>query len=341
MAVLKLNYDQAERILELQGLRKWFDMKYGLADRLAGKPRQVLKAVDGVDLTIFRGENLGLVGESGCGKSTLAKTVLRLYEPTAGKVIFQGTDISHIRGEQLRALRPGIQMIFQDPYSSLDPRKTCGKIVEEPMVIHKTVKDRAQREERVRELMRVVGLDAQHVHRFPHEFSGGQRQRINIARALSLSPDLLVCDEPVSALDVSIQAQVLNLFGKLQKEFGLTYVFISHDLSVIRHISDRIAIMYLGQVVELCGAEGIYDSPLHPYTQALLSAIPPASPFEKKKAIELSGDIPSPIGDQVGCPLASRCPHCTDRCRRECPQLTEQTDGHQVACFLYDKERAR
>ena len=227
-------------------------------------------------------------------------------------------------------------MIFQDPYSSLDPRKTCGKIVEEPMIIHKTVTDSAQRQERVRELMSVVGLDAQHVHRFPHEFSGGQRQRINIARALSLNPDLLVCDEPVSALDVSIQAQVLNLFGRLQEEFGLTYVFISHDLSVIKHISDRIAIMYLGQVVELCGAEGIYDNPLHPYTRALLSAVPPSSPFEEKKTIELKGDIPSPIGDQVGCPLASRCPHCTDRRRQECPSLKEQEPGHQVACFLYE-----
>ncbi len=325
-----------EILLQIKDLSKSFKV----GSRKLGVPAQQLHALSHVDLEVYRGETLGIIGESGCGKSTLGRCIVGLHTPTSGELMFEGSPLS-FSGPQGKGLRRKIQMIFQDPYSSLDPRKTCGKIVEEPMVIHKTVEDRAQREERVRELMGVVGLDAQHVHRFPHEFSGGQRQRINIARALSLSPDLLVCDEPVSALDVSIQAQVLNLFGKLQKEFGLTYVFISHDLSVIRHISDRIAIMYLGQVVELCGAEGIYDSPLHPYTQALLSAIPPASPFEKKKAIELSGDIPSPIGDQVGCPLASRCPHCTDRCRRECPQLTEQTDGHQVACFLYDKERAR
>ena len=204
------------------------------------------------------------------------------------------------------------------------------------MIIHKTETDPKKRETRVRELMELVGLDTQHMHRYPHEFSGGQRQRINIARALSLEPKLLVCDEPVSALDVSIQAQVLNLFGRLQRELGLTYVFISHDLSVIKHISDRIAIMYLGQVVELCDAEGIYEEPLHPYTQALLSAIPPTSPFEEKHTIALSGDIPSPIGDMKGCPLASRCPHCTERCRKEHPALVEARPGHKVACFLYE-----
>lgn len=204
------------------------------------------------------------------------------------------------------------------------------------MIIHKTETDPKKREARVRKLMELVGLDTQHMHRYPHEFSGGQRQRINIARALSLGPKLLVCDEPVSALDVSIQAQVLNLFGRLQRELGLTYVFISHDLSVIKHISDRIAIMYLGQVVELCDAEGIYEEPLHPYTQALLSAIPPTSPFEEKHTIALTGDIPSPIGDMKGCPLASRCPHCTERCRTEHPALVEARPGHKVACFLYE-----
>ena len=302
-----------------------------------GSRRRPFHAVSDVSFQIFRGETFGLVGESGSGKTTIGRSIIRIHPTASGEVWFQGKRISgKISRELDREVTRKIQMIFQDPYSSLDPRKTCGKIVEEPMIIHKTVTDSVQRQERVRELMSVVGLDAQHVHRFPHEFSGGQRQRINIARALSLNPDLLVCDEPVSALDVSIQAQVLNLFGRLQEEFGLTYVFISHDLSVIKHISDRIAIMYLGQVVELCGAEGIYDNPLHPYTRALLSAAPPSSPFEEKKTIELKGDIPSPIGDQVGCPLASRCPHCTDRCRQECPSLKEQEPGHQVACFLYE-----
>ena len=319
-----------ELILEVNNLKTYFFLASGVA-----------KAVDGVSFQLHKGETLGVVGESGSGKSVMSKCVIRLLEKVGriveGEIKFEGRDVLSFSEKELMAYRgQDVSMIFQDPYSSLDPRKTCGKIVEEPMIIHKTVTDSAQRQERVRELMSVVGLDAQHVHRFPHEFSGGQRQRINIARALSLNPDLLVCDEPVSALDVSIQAQVLNLFGRLQEEFGLTYVFISHDLSVIKHISDRIAIMYLGQVVELCGAEGIYDNPLHPYTRALLSAVPPSSPFEEKKTIELKGDIPSPIGDQVGCPLASRCPHCTDRCRQECPSLKEQEPGHQVACFLYE-----
>ena len=324
---------EQEVLLEVRDLCKNFKVR----SRKIGESAQLLHALSHVNLKVYRGETLGVIGESGCGKSTLGRCIVGLHTPSSGQLVFEGKPLNFkAGGGQGKALRRKIQMIFQDPYSSLDPRKTCGKIVEEPMIIHKTVTDSAQRQERVRELMSVVGLDAQHVHRFPHEFSGGQRQRINIARALSLNPDLLVCDEPVSALDVSIQAQVLNLFGRLQEEFGLTYVFISHDLSVIKHISDRIAIMYLGQVVELCRAEGIYDNPLHPYTRALLSAVPPSSPFEEKKTIELKGDIPSPIGDQVGCPLASRCPHCTDRCRQECPSLKEQEPGHQVACFLYE-----
>ena len=319
-----------ELILEVNNLKTYFFLASGVA-----------KAVDGVSFQLHKGETLGVVGESGSGKSVMSKCVIRLLEKVGriveGEIKFEGRDVLSFSEKELMAYRgQDVSMIFQDPMTSLDPRKTCGKIVEGPMIIHKTVTDSAQRQERVRELMSVVGLDAQHVHRFHHEFSGGQRQRINITRALSLNPDLLVCDEPVSALDVSIQAQVLNLFGRLQEEFGLTYVFISHDLSVIKHISDRIAIMYLGQVVELCGAEGIYDNPLHPYTRALLFAVPPSSPFEEKKTIELKGDIPSPIGDQVGCPLASRCPHCTDRCRQECPSLKEQEPGHQVACFLYE-----
>ena len=324
---------EREVLLQISDLCKDFKVR---SRKLGGTP-QYLHALSHVNLDVYRGETLGVIGESGCGKSTLGRCIVGLHTPTGGSLRFDGAPLDFkAGGGQGKALRRKIQMIFQDPYSSLDPRKTCGRIVEEPMLIHKTVPDRAQREERVRELMSVVGLDAQHVHRFPHEFSGGQRQRINIARALSLNPELLVCDEPVSALDVSIQAQVLNLFGRLQEEFGLTYVFISHDLSVIKHISDRIAIMYLGQILELCGAESIYANPLHPYTQALLSAVPPASPFEEKRELRLKGDIPSPIGDQVGCALAGRCPHCTERCARECPTLKERETGHQVACFLYD-----
>ena len=324
---------EREVLLQISDLCKDFKVR---SRKLGGTP-QYLHALSHVNLDVYRGETLGVIGESGCGKSTLGRCIVGLHTPTGGSLRFDGAPLDFkAGGGQGKALRRKIQMIFQDPYSSLDPRKTCGRIVEEPMLIHKTVPDRAQREERVRELMSVVGLDAQHVHRFPHEFSGGQRQRINIARALSLNPELLVCDEPVSALDVSIQAQVLNLFGRLQEEFGLTYVFISHDLSVIKHISDRIAIMYLGQILELCGAESIYANPLHPYTQALLSAVPPASPFEEKRELRLKGDIPSPIGDQVGCALAGRCPHCTERCARECPTLKERETGHQVACFLYE-----
>lgn len=321
-----------EVLLQVRDLCKEFKVR----SRKLGGTTQVLHALSHVNLDVYRGETLGIIGESGCGKSTLGRCIVGLHTPTSGSLTFAGAPLDYHAKESGKALRSKIQMIFQDPYSSLNPRKTCKKIVEEPMIIHKTMPDAKKREERVQELMSVVGLDAQHVHRFPHEFSGGQRQRINIARALSLNPDLLVCDEPVSALDVSIQAQVLNLFGRLQKEFGLTYVFISHDLSVIKHISDRIAIMYLGQVLELCDAASIYAKPMHPYTQALLSAIPPTSPFEEKQPIELQGDIPSPIGEQKGCPLASRCPHCTERCRQECPRLKDQGDGHQVACFLYE-----
>ena len=322
---------EREVLLEINDLCKNFKVR----SRKIGEKAQLLHALSNVNLKVYRGETLGIIGESGCGKSTLGRCIVGLHTPSSGQLVFEGKPLDY-HGANGKGLRKQIQMIFQDPYSSLDPRKTCSKIIEEPMLIHKTQESAEKREEIVRNLMTVVGLDAQHVHRFPHEFSGGQRQRINIARALSLNPDLLVCDEPVSALDVSIQAQVLNLFGRLQEKYGLTYVFISHDLSVIKHISDRIAIMYLGQVVELCQAERIYDNPMHPYTQALLSAVPPSSPFEKKETIELKGDIPSPIGEQVGCPLASRCPHCTDRCRKERPVLKEKEPGHQVSCFLYE-----
>ena len=312
-------------LLEVKNLKKYFRTARG-----------TLHAVDDVSFSVEEGKTLGVVGESGCGKSTLGRTILRLHDATEGQVLYQGRDITQVNRRELKQLRQDMQMIFQDPFSSLDPRMSVSQLIAEPLIIYKKCSSRAALIQKVEELMDTVGLARRLVNTYPHELDGGRRQRIGVARALSLDPKFIVCDEPVSALDVSIQAQVLNLFGRLQEEFGLTYVFISHDLSVIKHISDRIAIMYLGQVVELCGAEGIYDNPLHPYTRALLSAVPPSSPFEEKKTIELKGDIPSPIGDQVGCPVAARGPHCTDRCRQECPSLKEQEPGHQVACFLYE-----
>ena len=320
-------------ILETVDLCKEFTVHGN--DLMASK--QTLYALDGVSLKLYEGETLGVIGESGCGKSTLGRCIVGLHKPTSGTIVYRGKEIDTSHGPKgYAAIRRDLQMIFQDPYSSLNPKKTCGQLIEEPLLIHKIGKTKQEREETVAHLMKAVGLDAQHVHRFPHEFSGGQRQRINIARALTMNPKVIVCDEPVSALDVSIQAQVLNLFSDLQDEFGLSYVFISHDLSVVRYVSDRIAIMYLGSVVELCPADEVYANPLHPYTQALLSAVPPMSPFEKKERIELKGDIPSPIGKRTGCPLAGRCPNCTERCRAEKPVLKERTPGHEVACFLYE-----
>lgn len=301
------------------------------------RQKQQLYALDDVSLELRRGETLGVIGESGCGKSTLSRCIVSLHKPTGGKILLDGQDISAMRGEERRAMHRRIQMIFQDPYSSLDPRKTVAQAVMEPFQIHNIQPEGMSRLDRTLQLIQAVGLDQYHLHRYPYEFSGGQRQRISIARALTLSPELLVCDEPVSALDVSMQAQVLNLLIRIQQEFHLTYLFISHDLSVIRYISDQIAVMYLGQIVEMCPAGDIYDHPLHPYTKALLSAIPPSSPFEKKQRIELEGDIPSPIGRQPGCPLASRCPHCAERCRVERPPLKAVDGAHTVACFLYER----
>ena len=319
-------------MMKIRNLTKEFKIR---GKKIGEKP-QILHALSDVSVDIYEGETLGVIGESGCGKSTFGKCLVQLHKATAGSVEYEGRNIFDLKGEELKKLKSDIQMVFQDPFSSLDPRMTAGKLVEEPMIVHKILPDKNERKKRALQLLKTVGLDVQHVHRYPHEFSGGQRQRINIARALSLTPKLIVCDEPVSALDVSIQAQVLNLFNQLQKEYHLTYVFISHDLSVIKHISDRIAIMYLGRIVELCQAHSIYENPLHPYTKALLSAIPPESPFEKKERIVLSGEIPSPIGEQVGCPLAKRCPKCMDRCHKEIPKLKEVGEGHQVACFLYE-----
>ncbi|MCI6421979.1 MAG: ABC transporter ATP-binding protein [Blautia sp.] len=319
-------------IMKVRNLTKEFKIR----SRKLGEKPQILHALTDVSVDIYEGETLGVIGESGCGKSTFGKCLVQLHQATHGTVEYQGENILGLKGEALKKIKRDIQMVFQDPFSSLDPRMTAGKLVEEPMIAHKIIKDKKERSKRALELLKTVGLDVQHVHRYPHEFSGGQRQRINIARALALNPKLIVCDEPVSALDVSIQAQVLNLFNQLQKEYKLTYVFISHDLSVIKHISDRIAIMYLGRIVELCDAQGIYENPLHPYTKALLSAIPPESPFEKRERIVLKGEIPSPIGEQKGCPLAGRCPSCMEKCRSQVPQLKDRGDGHQVACFLYE-----
>ncbi len=324
--------DEKKVMMKIRNLTKEFKIR---GKKIGEKP-QILHALSDVSVDIYEGETLGVIGESGCGKSTFGKCLVQLHKATAGSVEYEGRNIFDLKGEELKKLKSDIQMVFQDPFSSLDPRMTAGKLVEEPMIVHKILPDKNERKKRALQLLKTVGLDVQHVHRYPHEFSGGQRQRINIARALSLTPKLIVCDEPVSALDVSIQAQVLNLFNQLQKEYHLTYVFISHDLSVIKHISDRIAIMYLGRIVELCQAHSIYENPLHPYTKALLSAIPPESPFEKKERIVLSGEIPSPIGEQVGCPLAKRCPKCMDRCHKEIPKLKEVGEGHQVACFLYE-----
>ena len=318
-------------IMKIRHLTKEFKIK---SKKLGAKP-QILHALSDVSLDVYEGETLGIIGESGCGKSTLGRTIIQLHKATSGSVEYQGKDLFTLTGPERQAMKRDIQMVFQDPYSSLDPRNTCEAIIAEPLKVHQIIPDKKERQDRVLQLMREVGLDIQHMNRYPHEFSGGQRQRINVARALSLNPKIIICDEPVSALDVSIQAQVLNLFNRLQREHNLTYIFISHDLGVIKHVSDRIAIMYLGRVVELCEASQIYANPLHPYTQALLSAIPPESPFQKKERIVLKGEIPSPIGDQVGCPLAGRCPHCTERCTKEIPELKDTGDGHQVACFLY------
>ncbi|WP_307739204.1 oligopeptide/dipeptide ABC transporter ATP-binding protein [uncultured Parolsenella sp.] len=323
-------------ILGIHHLSKEFKLR---GEGIFGKS-QILHALSDVSLDVYEGETLGIIGESGCGKSTLGRCIVQLHRATSGEIDYAGSDITKLKGEQLKAVHKDIQMIFQDSYSSLDPRFTAAAAIEEPMLIYKMEPDATKRQERVLELMREVGLDIQHLQRYPHEFSGGQRQRINVARALSLDPKVIVCDEPVSALDVSIQAQVLNLFRRLQRERGLTYVFISHDLSVIKHISDRVAIMYLGRVVELCPADDIYANPLHPYTKALLSAIPPESPFVKHPEMRLQGEIPSPVGKQVGCPLAGRCPNATERCHRERPALKEVGTNHRVACFLYHDEVA-
>jgi oligopeptide transport system ATP-binding protein len=316
-------------LLDARHLVKYYPIRGGVFM----KEVAAVKAVDDVSLTIHEGETLGLVGESGCGKSTLGRAIMRLEEPTSGEVWYAGENILTYDGEHLRALRKKMQIIFQDPFSSLNPRKPVATIIGEPLLIH-GMKDRRKREARVLELLEVVGLSKDHMRRYPHMFSGGQRQRIGVARALALNPDLVVCDEAVSALDVSIQAQVLNLLKDLQDDFGLTYLFISHDLHVVEHISDRVAVMYLGKIVELAASRAIYGTPLHPYTQALLSASPMPDPQRERKRVLLKGDVPSPINPPSGCRFHTRCPYAEPICSDKEPELREIREGHRAACHF-------
>jgi oligopeptide transport system ATP-binding protein len=316
-------------LVEIRNLVKHFPVTGGILMRKIAS----VKAVDNVNLYINPGETLGLVGESGCGKSTLGKAILRLEEPTSGQIMFEGQDILTFDAERLRALREEMQVIFQDPFSSLNPRKNVSHIVGEPLLIH-GMKDRRERNSRVLELLQVVGLGAEHMRRYPHQFSGGQRQRIGVARALALNPKLIICDEAVSALDVSIQAQVINLLQDLQEEFGLTYLFISHDLRVVEHISDRVAVMYLGKIVELADSKTIHHQPQHPYTQALLSAAPIPDPQKVQSHTILTGDVPSPISPPPGCRFHTRCPYAEQICREHEPELRNVSSGHTVACHF-------
>ncbi|MQR96754.1 ABC transporter ATP-binding protein [Fictibacillus phosphorivorans] len=325
---------EREKLLEVKNLKKYFP---------AGK-KGVLKAVDDVSFDIYKGETLGLVGESGCGKSTTGRTIIRLYDATEGEVVYEGVDVHDKKSRsELKKFNRKMQMIFQDPYASLNPRMTVKDIIAEGIDIHDLAKTKKDRENRVYELLETVGLNKEHANRYPHEFSGGQRQRIGIARALAVDPDFIIADEPISALDVSIQAQVVNLMMELQKERGLTYLFIAHDLSMVKHISDRVGVMYLGNIVELTTSDELYEEPLHPYTQALLSAIPVPDPEleRSRERIILEGDVPSPINPPSGCRFRTRCPHAMDVCAAVKPKWQEAREGHWVACHLYDEEAVK
>ena len=318
--------DKNEYLVEVNDLKQYFPIKTGFGKTIP------LKAVDGVSFAIKPGETLGLVGESGCGKTTVGRSLLQLYKPTGGDVIFKGEKVTD---KNIKSLRKEMQMVFQDPYSSLNPRMTVEDIIGEPLDVHKLYSSKAERREKILELMDLVGLNAEHATRYAHEFSGGQRQRIGIARALAVNPSFIVCDEPVSALDVSIQAQVINMFEDLQEKLGVAYLFIAHDLLVVHHISDRIAVMYLGKIVEIADADELNENPLHPYTESLLSAIPMPDPnmAKERKRIILEGDVPSPMNLPSGCAFRTRCRYATEQCAKECPSLTVRGNGHMVSCF--------
>ncbi len=319
-------------LIRVENLTKHFPITKGI---IIQKQVGAVQAVDSISFDIYKGETLGLVGESGCGKSTTGRTLLQLHKPTSGKVFYNDIDLTSVSNADMREMRRNIQIIFQDPYASLNPRMTVGSIIAEPLEIH-NIGTAAEREERVKELLELVSLNPFFINRYPHEFSGGQRQRIGVARALALQPDFIVCDEPISALDVSIQAQVVNLLEELQEEFGLTYLFIAHDLSMVRHISDRVAVMYLGKIVELAPRDDLYENPLHPYTQALLSAVPIPDPVleQKRTRIILEGDVPSPINPPSGCRFHTRCPIAEEICSQEAPVWREALKGHWIACHL-------
>ena len=326
-----MSQNMNQPLLEVKDLKQYFNINVG------GLKTKPLKAVDGVSFSINKGETLGLVGESGCGKTTVGRTILHLYKPTGGEIWYNGNQV--VTKRDIQEFRKKATMVFQDPYSSLNPRMTVADIIGEPLDVHKLYTNKAERQERILELMSHVGLNSEHAARYAHEFSGGQRQRIGIARSLAVNPDFIVCDEPVSALDVSIQAQVINMFDELQDKLGLTYLFIAHDLLVVRHISDRIAVMYLGKMVELADAKTIYERPLHPYSKSLLSAVPVPDPVVARanKRIVLEGDIPSPLNAPSGCPFRTRCPYATEQCAAEMPEFKEVETGHFVACHHVDK----
>ncbi len=319
----------SESLLKVEHVVKHFPIHGGLFSRQIAS----VKAVSDISFELKKGETLGLVGESGCGKSTLGRCLIRLIEPTSGKIFFNGEDITTVDPDRMRDLRRKMQIIFQDPYASLNPRMTIGAILEEPLVIHNLYPNEKERKERVQELIKLVGLRPEHLTRYPHEFSGGQRQRVGIARALAVNPEIIICDEPVSALDVSIQAQVINLLMELQQKLGLTYIFIAHDLKVVEHVSTKVAVMYLGQIVEMAEADELYKNPQHPYTKALLSAIPIPDPKPRPERIILTGDVPSPIAPPPGCYFNPRCPMATAECKMTKPELVEKTKGHFVSCL--------
>ncbi|WP_243291552.1 dipeptide ABC transporter ATP-binding protein [Bacillus sp. FJAT-47783] len=321
----------SERLLEVDGLKKYFPIKGGIFGRKQGE----VKAVDDVSFYVRKGETLGIVGESGCGKSTTGRLIMRLIESSDGSIKFEDQEITKMPKGELRKIRRDIQMVFQDPYASLNPRHTVQKILEEPLIVH-GIGSKEERKKRVQEMLEVVGLSSYHAKRYPHQFSGGQRQRIGIARALMTKPKLVIADEPVSALDVSIQAQVLNLLKDIQEEFGLTYIFIAHDLGVVKHISDRVGVMYLGRLIELADSDAIYETPKHPYTKALLSAVPVPDPLIKKERMPLTGDLPSPSNPPSGCAFHTRCRECMDVCKTTRPTFQQLSSGHNVACHLYE-----